>query len=115
MLKRKIWKGRNVSLFFLFLLLFSLGLNVYVFFFPLTKKVSRNTKEIATVARVIDGDTFDIAAGERIRLYEIDAPEFPAGCMGTDAKSRLESHISGHKSTSEVSFNPIYQSTYKLL
>lgn len=45
------------------------------------------------VTRVIDGDTFDITEGERIRLYEIDAPEYPKDCMGEDAKNRLEDLI----------------------
>ena len=30
----------------------------------------------SAVTRVIDGDTFDIATGERIRLADVDAPEY---------------------------------------
>ncbi len=49
----------------------------------------------AKVTKVVDGDTFDIDGGDRIRLYDIDAPEYPKGCLGTDAKTRLEDLIDG--------------------
>jgi len=49
----------------------------------------------AKVTKIIDGDTFDIEGGERIRLYEIDAPESPEGCLGVDAQIRLENLLAG--------------------
>lgn len=78
----------------LLLLLISLGLNFY--FINNLRKQSNNSSQknkIATVTRVIDGDTFETVELERVRLYEIDAPEYPKGCMGTDAKVRLENLI----------------------
>ena len=30
----------------------------------------------STVTNIVDGDTFDIATGERIRLADVDAPEY---------------------------------------
>jgi len=45
------------------------------------------------VTKVIDGDTFDLENEERIRIYGIDAPEYPKGCMSEDAKNRLEDLI----------------------
>ena len=41
---------------------------------------------IPKVIRVLDGDTFDTSDGERFRIYQIDAPEYPKGCLGIDAK-----------------------------
>jgi len=42
------------------------------------------------VSRVIDGDTLDTAAEVRVRLWGIDAPEYPEGCLSEVAKKRLE-------------------------
>jgi len=44
------------------------------------------------VTRVIDGDTFDVAAGVRIRLENVDAPEIDAP-QGPVAKNKLEELI----------------------
>lgn len=30
----------------------------------------------STVTNIVDGDTFDIATGERIRLADVDCPEY---------------------------------------
>ncbi len=51
------------------------------------------------VARVIDGDTFDTEAGIRVRLWGIDAPEYPEGCLSEAAKKRLEELIQNQKLT----------------
>ncbi|MDO8609547.1 MAG: thermonuclease family protein [bacterium] len=59
-----------------------------------TNSISENIK-MNKVTRVIDGDTFDIDNGERIRILEIDAPELPKGCMSSDAKDRLDNLVSG--------------------
>lgn len=47
-----------------------------------------------TVARVIDGDTFDLQNGNRIRLLDLDTPDF-AHCGYEEAKKRLAELISG--------------------
>lgn len=69
----------------------SLILNVLLLFkqFQIPKIFNQNREKVR-VTKVIDGDTFDVETGERIRLYEINAPEYPKDCMGVDAKARLE-------------------------
>lgn len=49
---------------------------------------SRST-QFSTVKRVIDGDTFELDSGEKIRLICIDAPELGTP-NSTDAKNFLE-------------------------
>jgi micrococcal nuclease len=46
--------------------------------------------ESATVARVIDGDTIELASGDRVRLVQIDTPE-PAEdeCYAEEASAEL--------------------------
>jgi len=45
----------------------------------------------ATVARVGDGDTFDLRAGDRVRLVQIDAPELGEGeCHARESRRELE-------------------------
>src|SRR3989344_499779 len=48
----------------------------------------RKEREEMRVTRVIDGDTFVIKAGERVRLIGLDAPE-AGGCLGEEAKNKL--------------------------
>lgn len=43
---------------------------------PTGKKLKTGREDFATVRRVIDGDTFDLEDGERVRLIGIDAPEY---------------------------------------
>ncbi|MCS7105983.1 MAG: thermonuclease family protein, partial [Candidatus Aenigmarchaeota archaeon] len=42
----------------------------YFFFFA-----NSSSKTLVTVARVIDGDTFELANGKKVRLLGVDAPE----------------------------------------
>src|SRR5918996_6639454 len=42
-------------------------------------------RRAARVARVIDGDTLELATGDRIRLVQIDAPEATGECYGRKA------------------------------
>lgn len=52
------------------------------------------TTEAAVVARVGDGDTFDVRSGERVRLVQVDAPELGEGeCYAREAKRALEALI----------------------
>ncbi len=70
---------------------FSFLLNIYFIFLAKKLPLIPKTDLASTkVLKIIDGDTFDTANGERIRLYEINAPENPNECMGEDAKNRLE-------------------------
>ncbi|MCX7881322.1 MAG: thermonuclease family protein [Patescibacteria group bacterium] len=78
-----------ISLIFFFVSLF---LNLY-FFLRFKDQIfvfkNKNNRINAKVVRVIDGDTFD-TSDERIRLYEVDAPEYPNGCLSEEAKNRLK-------------------------
>lgn len=66
-------------------LLFALAIALALPAFPQTVPVDRYEK----VSRVLDGDTFDLATGERIRLIGVQAPEL-SECFGDVAKSQLE-------------------------
>ena len=76
---------KSVLLSTIFALLFSTLLLTYVY---------GEVDQTSTVTRVIDGDTFDIATGERIRLADVDAPEYYESGY-TEATEYLESLIDG--------------------
>jgi len=80
-----------IKYFITIIIFISLGLNVYFFrsYFP-SIKIKNPLIFQSKIIRVIDGDTFDLENGERIRLALINAPEYPKDCMGVDAKARLE-------------------------
>ncbi len=59
--------------------IFSLGFNLY-FYNQLQKQ--------NTVVEVVDGDTFQLASGKRVRLIGVDAPEYDR-CGGKEARQRL--------------------------
>jgi micrococcal nuclease len=69
----------------LFLFLVSI---IFVYYIRIKPNYELNT----LVINVVDGDTFDIASGERIRLICIDAPELSQP-GGNESKSFLESLI----------------------
>ena len=57
-------------------------------------------REAVTVKRVLDGDTFDLTDGRRIRMLGIDAPEVahegqPAQPYSSEASEWLKSRIEG--------------------
>lgn len=92
--------------FVILLLLASLGLNFFYFFkyswtsfkFPPPGSLFSHPGGVqdsggaltSRVTKVIDGDTFDLADGTRIRLAYIDAPEYQEECYSYDAKVKLE-------------------------
>jgi len=77
---------RHASLSAIIIALFLL--NTFIFY------VNGEVDKTSTVTRVIDGDTFDISSGERIRLADVDAPEtYETGY--SQAKSYLTSLIGG--------------------
>lgn len=60
-------------------------------------KLLGNQKEpekLYHVESVVDGDTFRLSGGQRVRLHGIDAPETPR-CMAGEAKAELEKQILG--------------------
>lgn len=87
-------KINKIFLFFIFvILIISVCLNIY-FIFNKTNWFRNKSNFISVYAiRVIDGDTFDTKDGERVRLYEINAPELPTGCLSEMSKFRLEEQI----------------------
>lgn len=95
----KVFKNpRNTLYLLLILLVLSLSLNFFFllkqyknYFFKKTNKIEVN------VTRVVDGDTIDTSDGERLRLYEINAPEYPKECLGVDAKARMEDLVLNKK------------------
>ena len=62
-------------------------------FFPQVKKENSSV----VISRVVDGDTLVAEKGYYIRLAGIDAPEYPAGCLSTEAKEKLEQLVLGQK------------------
>ena len=45
------------------------------------------------VKRVIDGDTFELRSGERVRIAGLNAPELTEGKEGQGAKRRLQREL----------------------
>ena len=80
-----------IKYFITIIIFISLALNAYFFrtYFP-SIKIKNPLIFQNKIIRVIDGDTFDLENGERIRLALINAPEYPKDCMGVDARERLE-------------------------
>lgn len=52
-------------------------------------KVKSPKSERVMVTNVVDGDTFDIKSGVRVRIYGINASEYPEGCLSRESKNRL--------------------------
>ena len=56
--------------------------------------------DVVRVVRVIDGDTFEIEGGERVRLIGVDTPESvkpdtPVECFGKESSDYLRSLVEG--------------------
>ncbi len=75
----KKFRFKTSTLLLLIPLLVSLVLNVYFY---------RNQKEQNRVVEVVDGDTFQLLSGKRVRLMGVDAPEADR-CGGKEAKEEL--------------------------
>src|SRR3989338_7758343 len=78
---------KYIKYFITIIIFISLALNAYffrIYFFSI--KIKNPLIFQSKIIRVIDGDTFDLENGERIRLALINAPEYPKDCMGVDAK-----------------------------
>lgn len=96
-------KNKNLPLPLLALTVASLILNVLFVFQKIGRigqigkigQIGENLR--GTGIRVIDGDTFDIEDGVRIRLAGAEAPEYPKGCLSLQAKERLEELVLGKK------------------
>lgn len=85
------------------LLIFSLIFNFYFLFDKFGGDVLRKEGSLkGRVVRVIDGDTFDLEEGVRVRLAGAEAPEYPEGCLSSKAKERLEELALGKEVKIEV-------------
>lgn len=71
-------------------------LSVSVFLNLVLFRQLRQTNQGNTVERVIDGDTFVLNWGQRVRLKGIDAPELGL-CLADESKKELEKLVLGKK------------------
>ncbi|NOY15263.1 MAG: hypothetical protein GXP43_03545 [bacterium] len=62
----------------------------------LKNKLSKIGSEGFLVTQVLDGDTFTLVSGQRVRLADVDAPEKDF-CLGKQAKQRLTDLVLGKK------------------
>jgi len=67
----------------------------FVFAINKVSPSGKTNQDTMTVFRVIDGDTLVTASGDTVRLTGIDAPEYPQGCLGDQAKDRLAELVDG--------------------
>lgn len=103
-------KYKNIVIIFLsFLAFVSIVLNLLLIgkigknWQDKTNKNNRSKRsDMVRVINVVDGDTFDIDDGNRIRLALIDAPEYPKGCYSSQAKDRLKNLLLGKEISFEV-------------
>jgi len=92
----KISKIQLIILSTIFFLSFLL--NLFFIFKQYRNSLLKKTNRVEVVVKkVIDGDTIDTTDGERLRLYEINAPEYPKDCLGIDAKDRMEDLVLNKK------------------
>ena len=77
----------NRVLRFFFFLAFLASVSLNLFFYR-----QRQSENIVT--EVVDGDTFQLKSGQRVRLMGVDAPEYDR-CGGQEAKERLRQLIQG--------------------
>ena len=87
-------------------LLLVIAILVYFFFLkkPSDSFLNSDSESLVVVERVIDGDTFVLPDGRKVRLLGIDAPErYDSGKMDNDAKRSGQSKetiaVLGKKST----------------
>lgn len=85
--KRSRKKAPFLAIVLLLLLVGSLAFNAYLI---------KTKRDESQVARVVDGDSLDLADGRRIRLLGVDAPE-RGRCMFEDALSFLSDATTGQR------------------
>lgn len=77
-------------------------------------KKDQKIKEDNTVTSVVDGDTFVLKTGQRVRLSNIYAPELEL-CGGKEAKERLESLVLNKSVTIETPGEDVFNRTLALV
>jgi len=89
---------KSISKLLLLILVLSLILNLFFLLKQYKNYFFKKANKIEVyVNRVVDGDTVDTSDGERLRFYEINAPEYPKDCLGIDAKARMEDLVLNKK------------------
>lgn len=87
------WLNRSPMGFFIVLAAVAIVVaNVVV---SITPSSTTATVRPTYVERVIDGDTFDLSSGERIRLFAINAPEAATEAYGYATRIALRDLIQG--------------------
>ena len=81
----------NYTKYIIWILVIGLLVSLTVNFFQLYKRSENNR-----VVRVVDGDSFDLKDGRRIRFLSLDAPE-KNRCFYSEARERLTSLILNKK------------------
>lgn len=66
----------------------------------ISQTLGEQTETLYFVNKVIDGDTFEIDGGERVRMIGIDTPETvdprrPVGCFGPEASAMTKELLEG--------------------
>jgi endonuclease YncB( thermonuclease family) len=72
------FKKENLAILAILIIIFLITLGIYLFFTSISMIKEENSQDessIITVTRIIDGDTFEISSGEKIRLLCVDTPE----------------------------------------
>jgi micrococcal nuclease len=101
-------KHFSFSKIFLPLLALSIILNLYFLvhqYLPPLPAFEKETNHIIVsgqVKNIVDGDTFDLVTGERIKLAGADAPETPQGCFSDQARQKLEQLLKDKKVRLEI-------------
>ena len=90
--------SRNNFYLFLIIFIFSLVLNFFFIFKQYKSYFLKKVNRVEVIVKkVVDGDTVDTSDGERLRFYEINAPEYPKDCLGVDSKTRMEDLVLNKK------------------
>lgn len=79
--------SKIISILIASILILSLCLNIYFFI---------SNRQKYTVTSVPDGDSLDLASGQRVRLLGLDAPE-RGRCMSVEARTTLEMLTKGRQ------------------
>ncbi len=101
-------KHFSFSKIFLPLLALSIIFNLYFLVhkylppLPTSEDQINHTIVSGQVKRIVDGDTFELATNEQVKLAGADAPELPQGCLADQAKQKLTQLLENKKVRLEI-------------